>query len=53
LADLPLARPAAASLSASERSQALPAMAGICPHCGSVLTAPPLRRDVSDEPFGA
>ncbi len=53
LADLPIARPAAASISASERSQALPAMAGICPHCGSILNAPPLRRDIGDEPLGA
>jgi len=49
LADLPIARPVAAS----GRSQALPAMAGICPHCGSLLTASPQRRDVTDEPFGA
>jgi voltage-gated potassium channel len=45
LADLPAA--------ALERGQALPTMSGICPHCGSAFAAAPLRRDVSDEPFGA
>jgi hypothetical protein len=53
LADLPIARPVAAAIAASERNQTLPAMAGICPHCGSIMAAPPLRRDISDEPFGA
>jgi voltage-gated potassium channel len=52
LADLP-SRPVAASHSASERNRALPAMGGICPHCGSVLNTSALQRDVSDEPFGA
>ena len=52
LADLPIAHPVATSISASGRGQGLPAMAGICPHCGSMLSAPP-RRDVTDEPFGA
>jgi voltage-gated potassium channel len=45
LADLPVA--------ASDRGRSLPAMPGICPHCGSVFSNPPLRRDVQDEPFGA
>jgi voltage-gated potassium channel len=53
LADLPIAHPVAASLSAPGRSQALPAMGGICPHCGSMLTTPPQLPDVTDEPFGA
>jgi voltage-gated potassium channel len=37
----------------SARGQTLPAMPGICPHCGSVFAASALRRDVDDEPYGA
>jgi voltage-gated potassium channel len=37
----------------SDRGQILPAMPGICPHCGSVFATSPMRRDAQDEPFGA
>ncbi len=34
--------------------QNFPAMPRVCPHCGSVVTAPrPRRNDLGDEPFGA
>ncbi len=42
-----------ADLPTPQRGQALPARRGVCPHCGSVFAAAPLRRDVGDEPFGA
>ncbi len=45
LADFPAATP--------ERGRTLPAMPDICPHCGSVFSNAPPRRDVQDEPFGA
>jgi voltage-gated potassium channel len=45
LTDMPTASP--------DRRQALPAMAGVCPHCGSVFTAAVAQREVGDEPFGA
>jgi voltage-gated potassium channel len=48
LTDMP-----AAPAAAPDRRQTLPAMPGVCPHCGSVFTAAVPQREAGNEPFGA